>query len=158
MQQIEFTKDKITLSVKKAPKAITLTLLTFAILSVLLPLTGLILNLIMGNGLHLMLVFFIGIMGFIGLYLFRMSLWNSRGKEIITINKNEFTYTADYGLFKDTILNTKCEKLSLSCVPFGDPKEKTGILVIGDDINYKRSVVKIPMEQLEKLIENFSKR
>jgi len=155
MQQIELTKNKIILSVKKAPRAITITLISFAYISILIPLFGIILNVLMGNGLQIMFVFFVGITGFIGLYLFRMSLWNSRGREIITINKNEFTYTADYGWFKDTISNTKCEELNLSCVPFGDPKEKTGILVIGDDINYKRSVVKIPIDQLEKLILDF---
>lgn len=157
MEQIELTKNKIVLSVRKAPKAMTITLISFAFISVLLPLFGLILNILMGNGLQIMFVFFVGITGFMGLYLFRMGLWNSRGKEIITINKNEFTYTADYGWFKDTILKTKCKEVRLNCVPFGNPQEKTGILVIGDDVNYKRSVVKIPLDQLQKLILDYSK-
>lgn len=158
MPQIKFSNHKIILSVKKAPKVITVTLFFIACASVLIPLVGLILNVVMGNGLQIMFVFFVGITGFMGLYLFRMSLWNSKGKEIITYNDNQFTYTADYGWFKDTKLKFNCEIVTLTYLPFGHSEENTGILVIGDDVKHKKSVVKIPIVQLEKLIDDFSNR
>ena len=156
MQQIELTNNKIILSVKKSPKGVTVALLILAFASVLTPLFGLVINVMMGNGLRFMFVFFIGIMGFIGLYLLRMSLWNSRGREIILLKDNHFTYIADYGWFKDTVLKVNCENITLTHSPFGHSEEKTGILVIGDDKYFKRSVVKIPLDQLEKLIVDYS--
>ncbi|MFA5620919.1 MAG: hypothetical protein WDA08_11495 [Weeksellaceae bacterium] len=47
------------------------------------------------------------------IYLSRLLLWNSRGKEVYKISKGQITYYYDYGLFKDNENTRKFNLLTL---------------------------------------------
>lgn len=67
------------------------------------PIVLMLLALVLSDKIKSPFAFFIGflIFGLVSFFLFRLLLWNTYGKEIYTISKNEFTAINDYGWFKD---------------------------------------------------------
>lgn len=125
----------------------------FAFVSFLLPVLGIIMSISTGNGIHF--GFFIGLFlfGLIGFYLLRISLWNTYGEETIKLNMPTIEYEANYGWFKDGKKTINSNKLVFSINQIGYEDDKIGTLVIGEHNEKIESVVKIPIVEIEELIE-----
>ena len=151
-KQYEIKGNELVMRVKKAPFFVRSTMFFLTSLFFLLPLTGMILSLAMGNRMHIGYLIGVFIFGLLGFYMLRMSLWNTYGKEIITFNHKSLIYLADYGWFKDgkkqKEINTPTE-YSIRKIGYEDYNE--GGLVIGSD-DPIICVTKIPINELEELI------
>ncbi|MEM9917504.1 MAG: SoxR reducing system RseC family protein [Bacteroidota bacterium] len=106
MNTVETTKegDELSISlIQKRPSRVVLSMLLLAtMVFLLIPIAIL---LFVGIGLGTMFGAFLFLVVFY--YFFRMYLWNTRGKEIVKINRNQIVQIIDYGMFKEesTITN-----------------------------------------------------
>lgn len=89
-----------------------------------------------------------------GFYLLRIALWNTYGKEIITFNNDIIDYIADYGWFKDSKKQIAVkERLDYGIMPIGYEEDHEGTLIISlEELNIV-CVTKMPISEIEKLIE-----
>lgn len=152
MNQFSFENKQLKLKVVKSPLLIRLILYIITFLCFVLPLFGIILNLAEGNGIKLGGILMLGIFSLIGFYLLRISLWNHYGEEIIQFDDKQITYIANYRWFKDGKRTLEKNEIIYAIKPIGYEDENKGILVISNGESEIESVVKIPNQNLEKLI------
>lgn len=100
-KQFTFTGNTLELCVKRGPLVARAFMLLVAVISVALPLMGIIMRASSGKGMHIGLVIGLFVFGLMGFYLLRFFLWNTYGKETLTFTDERITYVADYGWFKD---------------------------------------------------------
>lgn len=155
-KQYEINSNVLVLRVKKAPLFVRSVMFFFTSLFFLLPLTGMILGLAMGKGMHIGYLIGLFIFGLLGFYMLRMSLWNTYGKETITFNHENVIYLADYGWFKD---GKKQKEINApreySIRQIGYEDDNKGGLVIGLD-DPIICVTKMPIVELEELIDKLN--
>jgi cellulose synthase/poly-beta-1,6-N-acetylglucosamine synthase-like glycosyltransferase len=152
MNQYLFENNQLKLKVYKRPFLLRLVLFSITFLCFALPLFGIIFNVITGKGIKLGGILAFGLFCLIGFYLLRISLWNSCGEEIIQFNDNEIIYVADYGWFKDGKKALDKTDLTYSIKPVGYEEDNCGTLVLSNGKSQIESVVKMPKQNLEKLI------
>ena len=152
MDQFSFENNQLKLKVSKTPVFVSLILIIITFLCFALPIFGIVFNAVEGNGIKIGGILVFGVFCLIGFYLLRISLWNSYGQEIIKFNENEIIYIADYRWFKDGEKTLEKNEITYSIKPVGYEEENNGILVISNGKSEIESVVKIPKENLEKLI------
>ena len=152
MDQFSFENNQLKLKVSKTPVFVSLILIIITFLCFALPIFGIVFNAVEGNGIKIGGILVFGVFCLIGFYLLRISLWNSYGQEIIKFNENEIIYIADYRWFKDGEKTLAKNEITYSIKPVGYEEENNGILVISNGKSEIESVVKIPKENLEKLI------
>lgn len=157
MNQFSFDNKQLKLKVVKSPFMVRATLYAIAFLCFMLPLFGIVLNAIEGNGIKFWGVLVLGIFSLVGFYMLRISLWNHYGEEIIQFDSNQITYIADYRWFKDGKKSIEKNEIVYSIKSVGYEEENNGILVISNGNLVIESVVKIPSQNLEKLIEILKK-
>ena len=153
MSQYSFENNQLILKVKKSPLFIRIALFTITVLCFLLPLFGLVFNAIAGNGLKFTGILFLGIFSLIGFYMLRVSLWNHFGQETFEFTNTQIIYFADYGWFKDGKKTLKNEVYLYSIKSIGYEDENNGVLVISNGKSKLESVVKIPKQNIERLID-----
>lgn len=153
MKQYDFKEKTIILRVRKSPIFVRGIMFFFAFASCILPLTGIILAISSGKGFHIGFLIGLFFFGLIGFYLLRISLWNTYGEETIKLQKSTIEYEANYGWFKDGKKRINFNNPAFSINKIGYEEDKTGILVIEEDTKKIESVVKIPISQIEELIE-----
>ena len=152
MKQFDLKNNHLTLTSKPSPLFVRILILFFSLISILLPIGGMIGSMVSGNGFHFGFLMVIGFFGLIGFYLLRVFLWNSYGKEVILFNQNKVTYEADYKWFKDGKKIKNIDSPSYSIKSIGYEDENFGALVINSEQDTLESVVKMPNKQLEDLI------
>jgi hypothetical protein len=152
MKQFELKNNHLTLTSKPSPLFVRILILFFSLISILFPIGGMIGSMASGNRFHFGFLIGIGIFGLIGFYLLRVFLWNSYGKEVISISQNNITYEADYKWFKDGKKIKNIDSPNYSIRPIGYEDENFGALVISSEQDCIESVIKMPNEQLEDLI------
>lgn len=157
MKQYQLNNNVLTLKVKRAPLFVRSIMFLFAFLFFLVPLTGMILGLAMGKGMHigyLIGLFFFGVMGF---YLLRIALWNTYGLETITFKKDKIEYIADYGWFKDGKKQKEINRnVEFGIRQIGYEEDNKGGLVIGLEEPNIICATKMPNEELEELIDKLN--
>ena len=94
-----------------------------------------------------------GLFGLMGFYMLRVSLWNTYGYETIVFDKQKVTYEANYGWFKDGKKTKDINPLVFSIKQVGYEEDKKGTLMIGTDDSCIECVTKIPIREIEELIE-----
>lgn len=132
-------------------------MLLVAILSVSLPLMGMILHLASGKGMHIGFVIGLFVFGLLGFYLLRVFLWNTYGKETITFTADTIAYVADYGWFKDgkkERATSEIEGFAIRRVGYEDDNKGTLVLEGKDPIF---CVAKLPNEELVEVLENLTR-
>ncbi|NYA70516.1 hypothetical protein HZF10_06255 [Flavobacterium sp. MAH-1] len=125
-----------------------ITILCFA-----LPLSGFVLSVISGAGIKFGGLIAIGVFSLLGFYMLRLALWNHRGEEIIRFRNDEISYIADYRYFRDGKKSIRRNEISYSVCPVGYEEENVGVLIISNGESEIASVVKMPRNNIEKLIE-----
>lgn len=152
MKQFELKNNHLILNSKPSPLFVRILILFFSLISILLPIGGMIGSMASGSGFHFGFLISIGFFGLIGFYLLKVFLWNSYGKETILFNTNNITYEADYKWFKDGKKITDIDSPNFSIKPIGYEDENFGALIINSKNETIESVVKMPNDQLEELI------
>ncbi|MDM1391529.1 hypothetical protein HX052_16455 [Myroides marinus] len=157
MNQIELKGNTLILRVKKSNLFSRIVLYFITILSAALPLVGFFLNLLSFGELgffSLMVLLLTWLFCFLTL---RISLWNTYGKEIITISKTKLEYTVDYNWFKDKIKEFDYEYITYTFKQVGYEEDNKGVLVL--DLNnggvFQR-VTKIDIESLNDFISKMN--
>ncbi len=134
-----------------------------AVLFLLLPIIVFLIIMSSGNGenplrfMHLVLL--APVIGG-GIFLLRMALWNSFGKEIYTFYDEKMQYIADYGWFNDSEKSMQLNEI-VFLVNLKNQDDGKGSLLFADGRDEIQSVIKLPNDQLYELIEtlesNYSK-
>lgn len=152
MTQHELKNRELMLKVKPSPLFIRAIMFLFTFLFFLLPISGMILSLSMGNGFHIGFLFGMGFFGVMGFYLLRMTLWNTYGVEIITFENSKVTYEANYGWFKDGKKTKEMNPIVFSIKPIGYEEENKGVLIIGTDDLTIECTTKMSIDEISLLI------
>lgn len=153
MNQFTFEKKQLKLKVAKSPILVRFILFIITFLSFALPLFGIVLNIIEGNGIKFGGILAFGVFSLIGFFMLRVSLWNSFGEEIIQFNDDQIEYVADYRWFKDGKRTLDKKSIIYSIKPIGYEDDNKGILVISNGNSEIESVVKMQNKNLEELIK-----
>ncbi|MDR2223710.1 MAG: hypothetical protein LBE34_13410 [Flavobacteriaceae bacterium] len=152
MMQYTIEEHLVTLRVKPASLLIRIVLLIFSVISFLATLFFLFsygrANLIVS--LFLSLLFFLS-----GLFLLRLVLWNTYGKEKVYFFENSIQYRAYYGWYKGKLKTynlTPNKEFKYLIVPRGYEEEQKGILRIIAGSGTLSCATMLPISELERLI------
>nr|WP_321246278.1 hypothetical protein [uncultured Psychroserpens sp.] len=119
-----------------------------------LPLFSMISYISAGKGLNSGFFISILIFGLIGFYILRVTLWNTFGKEELVFYKNQCSYVANYGWFKDKIKTEPFDTINFAKNPVGYLEDNNYTLVV-EDFNGDNEIIcvtKMKEVDLEKLI------
>lgn len=159
MKQYDLNGNTLTLRVKKAPAVIRAAMFFIAFLCFVSPLLAMTLYALSGNGIHIGFLFGMVIFGLLGFYLLRVGLWNTYGNEVILFSKTEINYIADYGWFKDGKKLLKLESPAVYTFrQIGYEEDKAGALIIEVEEECIFCVSKMPIPEIEELIETLNNR
>ena len=118
------------------------------------PIFGIFLGLTSGAEFHIGYLIGIGMSSLVAYYFYKLYLWNTCGKEVITIADNKVNYHADYGKFISNKQEHNFEDLSFYVKPVGYEKEKLGVLIIEITENkFIETVVILSEETLNEIVE-----
>ncbi|CAM4275669.1 hypothetical protein [Flavobacterium terrigena] len=118
------------------------------------PIFGMLLGLSSGNDFHIAYLIGIGFSSLVAYHFYKLFLWNTYGKEVITIDNDKVLYHADYGKFISNKQEHCFENLSFYVKPVGYEKEQVGVLIIEvTDKKFIETVVVLPDETLNEIIE-----
>ena len=157
--QIQFSNNQLVLKVKKPSIFVLFFSFGFATFCMLLPIIILILILSSSDGenpVKFLTLIFLSFPFFFGLFLLRISLWNSLGKEIYIFENEKINFVADYGWFKDGRKEILNQNINFNSIPKGYENENKGVLILESNGEKLESVVKIPFPELENLILNLN--
>jgi hypothetical protein len=150
MEQTSLKNNLLLIKVKKPPIIIITVLFIFIILFFLFPLSWLV-SLIMGNQFSPASLIFPAIFSFSGIYLLRLTLWNTYGEEKICFNPNQISYQASYGWFKANLKEMSASNFHCAITPHPSG-ENIGTLTISDGTTEINSVIPLQTTMLEELI------
>lgn len=156
MQQFQLKYHQLTLTVKRPPVTVLLLLYLFTFLCFALPLAGMAISIIEGSGILFANIIALVVLSLIGYQMLRVTLWNHLGREIYALGSNEIVYTADYHYFKGKPKIFSCYNLRFSYRREGYDEDLTGVLEFSSQGNEHSSVIKMPVGQLETLIEKLT--
>lgn len=158
MKQFDLQGNTLTLSVKKSPILVRAFMFFVTFLSFIFSVAPLIFGSLFGFGFQIQYFGILLIFGLIGFYLLRVSLWNTYGKETFNFLTPTILYEADYGWFEDGKKRLELKRFILNYLSVGYEEDNKGLLVLGDGENWIQSVVKMPIGQIDELIEELNSR
>jgi hypothetical protein len=159
VSKVEFTANEIVIIGVKSPMIIRIVLSVLFVAFFSIPIIALILQIIDKDGLHFILVptalFFWGF----AYFFLRTILWNSYGKETITITPELIEYIADYKFFKGPIVSISMEELEFTYIE----KEKHTVTFIITDKHLELIENVLPislkdMDQFENMINDYYRK
>ena len=146
--------NKLTLYIKPSPIFVRIIMFLISFMLFILPIGGMISYISEGKGIHARFFMGIFVFGLLGFYLLRISLWNTFGKEELVFSKNQCSYVANYGWFKDRIKTEPFGTINFAKNPVGYLEDNNYTLVV-EDFNGDNEIVcvtKMKEVDLEKLI------
>ncbi|MEZ7837770.1 MAG: hypothetical protein QMB13_00440 [Flavobacteriales bacterium] len=149
--QIHIEGNQLTISARKTPLFVRIVLTVFLVSLVLIPLAVTFFSLTYGDGPHIGIVFSFVLCWGVGFYLLRIVLWNSVGKEILTLNPETVTYVADYKLFKDGRKEISTSELVTEIIYEDEPNKPLGRLRLRSDLTSIETVLQTTIVELEEL-------
>ena len=135
-----------------------------AILNLILAICGLIPILVTyfvltkGDGPHFGIFISYLIFWGLGFYLLRIALWNTFGKEIITLEQDKISYLADYKYFKDGLKELKIKNLDIQIIYEDTMDIHVGRLRISNQESEIETVLKSSLTDLELIKEKIKTR
>lgn len=159
-EQIEFENDRLILKVKKPSLFVLILSFGMSFLFLLLPIIVLMAIMSTGDGenpLHFMHFVFLAIPFSFGVFLLRISLWNYYGKEVYNFGQKNLEYFADYNWFKDSVKSMKMSDLYFLFKIYNE-NDNVGQLLISDGQSEIESVIKLPVDDLEKLVNRLESK
>jgi hypothetical protein len=94
--------QQIIIKHQGSPLFIRVVLLFIGLLCFLLPLIGLVVYVVINGTFHFGLIINFLLFWALGYYIFRVVVWNSHGREILTLKADRIEYYADYKYFQDS--------------------------------------------------------
>lgn len=150
-KQVHIEGNQLTISAKKSPLFIRLILTGLLLFSAFIPLFATYFTLTHGDGPHIGIVLSFILGWGVGFYLLRMTLWNSVGREILTLNSNSISYIADYKLFKDGQTEIGTTNLMTEIIYEDEPNIPLGRLRLINDSTFIETVLQTTIEELEEI-------
>jgi hypothetical protein len=156
--QIHIQGNKLTISARKTPLLVRIVLTVFLVSLALIPLVVTFFSLTYGDESHVGIAFSFVLCWGVGFYLLRIVLWNSVGKEILTLNPETVTYVADYKLFKDGQKEISTSKLETEIIYEDEPNKPVGRLRLRNDLTSIETVLQTNIAELEELKKELKTR
>lgn len=155
-KQYLVTASKIELYVKPPTVIMRYFLLFLGLISLLLPITGILISLIEGKSFHFGFLVGLGVGFLIFFYFYKLFLWNSYGKETIEFNKQSLHYYADYKRFIRNQQTKDFTSLTFAFKEVGYQNEELGVLVIlnqEEELLIECATI-MPLKELSDLTQN----
>ena len=147
----------LELYVKKSPPIGRGFILFLAFVMVALPIMGMVFNFLDGGAFHFGFIIGLGLFSLVGFYFVRLFLWNTYGKEVITIGETTVSYYVDYHYFKGNQQEITYEELVFEIEQIGFEEEKLGRLIIAaNDKDFIHSSVNMDLRELEEVIRKLT--
>jgi hypothetical protein len=153
VNQIAFDEKSMILEVQRPHLILCGILILMSALTLLGPLCGVVFSIIKSGEFHAKYVMALVFASWIGIFILRFTLWNLFGKEHYTIKNGNIYYYTDYKLFKNKIKKISTENISFRSQLIGYEEDNKGILQIESDNGKIDSSIRIPLDQIESLIE-----
>lgn len=149
-----FNQNTLTLHVKKSPPLGRLFILFLAFIAVALPIMGMVFRFLDGGSFHFGFLIGLGVFSLVSFYFIRLFLWNTYGKEVITIGNNTVSYYVDYHYFKGNQQEIAYETLVFEVEQIGFEEEQLGRLIIAaNEKEFIHSSVNMDLKELEEVIQ-----
>ena len=149
--QIEINGSQLIISVKKAPDFIRIVLTMILSILILIPLAVTFFFLTFGDGPHIGIALSFILCWGVGFYLLRTTLWNSVGREILTLNPEKISYIADYRLFNDRRQEITTSDLKTEIIHEGGPDKPAGRLRLRNQSTSIETVLQTSITELEEI-------
>jgi hypothetical protein len=149
--QIKIHGSQLTICAKKAPLfiRIVLTLILSILIFIPLAVTFFVLN--NEDVPRIGIAFSFILCWGIGFYLLRVTLWNSIGREILTLDPEKISYIADYRLFKDGRQEIKTKFLKTEIIYEDEPNKPFGRLRLSNESTSIETVLQTTITELEEI-------
>lgn len=152
-KRYNLTNNTLELYVKKSPPIGRGFILFLAFLCIALPIMGMAFNFMDGGAFHFGFLIGLGVFSLLGFYFVRLFLWNTYGKEVITIGETTVSYYVDYHYFKGNQQEITYEELVFGIEQIGFEEEQLGRLILAaDDKDFIHSSVNMDLRELEELV------
>lgn len=152
-----FNQNTLTLHVKKSPPLGRIFILFLAFIAVALPIMGMVFRFMDGGSFHFGFIIGLGAFSLISFYFMRLFLWNTYGKEVITIGETTVSYYVDYHYFKGNQQEIRYETLVFKIEKVGFEEEQLGRLIIeASDKELILSSVNMELKELEEIIKQLT--
>jgi hypothetical protein len=156
-KRYNLTDKTLELYVKKSPLLGRVFILFLAFISMALPIMGMVFRYLDGDSFHFGFLIGLGIFSLLSFYFIRLFLWNTYGKEIITIGETTVSYYVDYHYFKGNQQEITCKELEFEIEQIGFEEEKLGRLIIAaNDKEFIHSSVNMDLRELEEVIRKLT--
>lgn len=140
----------VTISVKYSPVIIRLFLSVVALIIFVMPIivTGYIVSTDGVLPFGLFISYFVAWL--VGAYLTRIILWNTYGKEQLTLYTDKISYHADFKFFQSNKKEITVENLQLASICI-DEEEQSGFIGMTNGADELQTVIKVSMKELIEL-------
>jgi multidrug transporter EmrE-like cation transporter len=155
-QQINFTNDRensFTISVKKTSKFARIILIFTFLIFLIMPIIFLTFMIIERAELKIGIFFSFALFWGFAYYMFRVISWNQFGKEFFTIENDKIKYYSDFKYFKDSFKEIENNDIKIEFENIGYLEENLGVLSIKNKSDSLKSVIKVPILELNELIK-----
>ena len=156
--QIEINGAQLTISTKKAPVFIMITLTLLLSILTLIPIAVTFFVYTYGDGPHIGIAFSFILCWGVGFYLLRVTLWNSVGREILTLNPEKISYIADYKLFRDGRQEITTKDLETEIIYEDKPNKPLGRLRLKNKTTSIETTIQTTLTEMEELINEIKTR
>ena len=150
--------NQIIIDHTKTPWIIRVILTLILSICALIPLAVTFFVLSQGDGPHISIFISYLIFWGLGFYLVRVVLWNTFGKEIISLDQNRVTYIADYKYFKDGKKELNSHGLQTEIIYEDTMDIHVGRLRIFNQTEEIETVLQSSLSDLEKMKERIKTR
>lgn len=154
----EWKGNVLCLRISRAPYLVLAVYYVFAFLSIGLPILGIILTISDGDQLHFAHGIGLVIFGLLSFFLLRNALWNTRGVEEFEWEEDAIIYIANYGWWKDGRRTIALKGLNITKKTAGYLEDNHWVLVLENGDIVVKSVVKLPLPEIENLIEELKRK
>ncbi|HTF03775.1 MAG TPA: hypothetical protein VK826_07100 [Bacteroidia bacterium] len=147
LQFVPGTPAVLTVFTRETPKSIRIILGVIVLSALLAPIVATISILASGSGLKFGLIVSYIISWAVGYYLLRVILWNTYGKEILTVEQDKFSYYCDYKYFKDAVKEIKTDQLQIEIIKSGAQNE-LGVMHFTHSTEKIEMILAVPLVDL----------
>ncbi|WKK81536.2 hypothetical protein [Marivirga arenosa] len=155
--QIKIYGSRIVIISKKSPKIVRFILTLLLVMSFLIPFIAFYVAIDYKIGFQFGIVIAFLIFWGIGFYILRVILWNTYGKEVLTLNADKVRYIADYKFFKDGYQELDTKDLRVEIVLDSNLPESKGYLKIHNRNDSIETVLKSKKNDLDILKHEINK-
>ena len=157
--QVNFTENEIVIIGAQSPKTVRLVLTILLVMFLLAPIAVAVLNVTLGDGLHISLVPITFALWAFAFFFLKSILWNTYGKEIITLTPESIEYIADYKYFKGSQIVISAKDLAFTYIEM-EEDSKTFIInnTAGEVIQNVLPISVYHTRKLESTIEDYYRK